>query len=445
MTKLYEYLTKMEMETQLKMVKKVNNLSIYKLFKVIFQCYLYSLDLEEMESRANFFDFAANETLSGVSYPCSYFPHKVQIVKDLINFCYLYSDTISLVNPLEFVYYYLKDKDIETQKEEDYFKIQCIENLHIILMLEEAIEEKRICFTKQNFSACSYHLKEINKKQIDTSNLLYKYGKKILKPYIKSQIKTLFEPPNTIIIEGLGNLFFEDKLSLTFDKFPKPLRNYIRKYKKVPNEFKIEYVAEKLLNEAVDSVMVNYGPVSKGYGRTFLTTNPLETMILNQLNAYGGNKSYSHNIVKGLNHLVPFIRNIELKKVIYIRKKEEESFERYRSSIRKVLKETENCKTQSEFEEALKDIVNPEVRKLENIFDSGQLNLLKINLKGAATCIINIGIGLSFNDPKMIAEGLSEGAKTVIESTIERYKLIKDVSKNNYYFLWKIKKESRPN
>lgn len=441
MNDLYEYLKKEKLDSQQKIIKKVLNTSINELFEILAKCYIDSLSLEQTLSNAGFFDFAANGTLSGEPYPCADIFHRIFIIKDLVSFCFLYSDTVSIVNPLEFVYGYIKGKrKILSKKDEEYFRKKSVESLLIILELKEAIQYKKISFTKLNYVACTNCLKNIQNIEKKTKDSLFRYAIKSLTPEIIKKINFIFEPPRSIIVQGLGSILSEDQIVLNFINLSNEFKKYSKKgLVKLPEKYKKSYINERIINDAVGAIMMHYGPISLGNTRTFLTNNVLETKLLNFWRGNNEEEKYSHNIIKGLNHLAPFIQGVNPKKLINIRKREEEVFESYRHSIKKVLEETKNSKSQAEFEEALEDIVKPELNKLENVFITKQSDILKKNLIGAAVCLINIGIGLSLNNAETIIAGLTTGTKTSIDCLMEQYKLQKKLAQNNYYFLWKIK------
>ncbi len=436
----YEYLKKSQIYTDKEIFKKVHESSIEDLFIISTNCYLLTLNLENNSITDNFFDFAANETLSGGSYPCSFLPHRIQAIKDVVSFSFLYSDSISLINPFEFMYSYIKgDKTITGKHDEEYLRNKVLEALIIMKELEKSISLKKIYFAKLNYTACKKCLKKIETLERKTSNELFDFASKAVAQKMIKDIDLIFQSPNEIIVKGLNKYFSEEDVIMTFRKVPKEYKKYLR-YKKVslPKSEVETYVKDLLLNNAVDTVMMHYGPISMGNRRTFLTNNQVEAEILNYLRNRNKKTQFTPNLLIGLNHLAPFIRGAKLEKVIKFRQRQEKEFENYRKSIKQVLKETENSKSQEEFEKALRDIVKPNLDKLENVFRKKQEEILDTNIKGGLTCLISISLGIVTKSINLLNEGLIAGAIASIGCFKKQYELEQSQKSNNFYFLWKL-------
>lgn len=438
----FEYLKKSGLNRFESIVNKLNESSIENLLTIAVNCYALTVEYENNDQTDNFFDFSANETLSGSDYPCGYLPHRIINVKDLVIFSFLYSNSITILNPFEFVYSYIKGKElIINKRDEKHFKNQLLEALLIMMELEKSISLKKIYFTKLNYLSCKNCLKEIEKVEIKTGQELYKFAKKIFEQQMIEDINLTVNEQNEIVATGLDKYVGEEKIFMTFRKVPKHFKKYL-KHKKIQlpkNEVKL-YIDSLILNGAVNTIMMQYGTISRKNERTFLTNNQVEAEILNHLKNKNNIQGFSPNLLEGLNHLIPFVRGIKLDKVINFRRKYEKEFENYRNSINKVLNDTKGSKSQVEFEGALKDIVEPNLKTLDNIFIKKQWEILDKNIKGSLTCLIGISLGIATKNIELFSSSLVEGAYASINCLKEQYKLERSQRENNYYFLWKIKK-----
>lgn len=390
------------------------------------------------------FNFIANSTLSGLSFPCGDIDCKINSIYSLARNAILYADTVYLQNPFE---QYLKHKEFNYKLRQD-----LIGDLIVLSYIRPLLEEKifKIAVSKVHYCHDCYTRFQENYLQKFDWNL--KTVEPLIEDYLIENVEFhLLWGIESIGIEISGNNdLLNHPMVVNFIKYvPENLKSKARKGERIKlnnSDIKNSGITNYLLNEIEKNLSIQ-DFYSTYYSCHVLTDREFDIKLLKLINKdiYEQNARQGE-IIKNLNHLVPFIDEVPIKKLITMRKNEGESFQVYRDKINSLSKN--NILTIQDSKQIYQDEIRPELNKINLTLKNNKKVLwgnIKSNVFLASTYIstsLFTGI-LPTNIDKIVASVGGFGfAKNIGQDVL---KLIKkpEVRNNELYFLWKIKQDNK--
>jgi len=390
------------------------------------------------------FSFIANSTLSGFSFPCGDIDCKIKSIYSLARNAILYADTVYLQNPFE---QYLKYKEFNEKIRHDLIG-DIIVLSYIRPLLEEGIF--KIAVSKVHYCHdCYSRFQETYLKPFD-------YNLQTIEPLINDYLISnvdfhLHWDYDNIGVEISGNNdLLNHPMLINFLKYvPENLKMMAKKgeRKKLSStDIKKSGITYHLLNEIERNLSIQ-DFYSTYYSCHVLTDREFDIKLLKLINKdiYEQNARQGE-IVKNLNHIVPFINDVPIEKLIKLRNKEGESFQVYRDKINSLVKS--DLLTVQDSKQIYQDEIRPELNKINLTLKNNKKHLwgnIKSNVFLASTYIstsLFTGI-LPTNIDKVVASVGGFGfAKNIGQDVLN---LIKkpEVRNNELYFLWKIKNENK--
>ena len=390
------------------------------------------------------FNFIANSTLSGLSFPCGEIDCKINSIYSLARNAILYADTVYLQNPFE---QYLNYKEFNDKIRQD-----LIGDLIVLSYIRPLLEEKifKIAVSKVHFCHDCYTKFQENYLQPFDWNL--KTVEPLITQYLIENIDFhLHWNYENIGLEISGNNdLLNHPMVVNFLKYvPENLESKAKKGERIKlnnSEIKDSGVTYFLLDEIEKNLSIQ-DFYSTYYSCHVLTDREFDIKLLKLINKdiYEQNARQGE-IIKNLNHLVPFIDEVPITKLIKLRKKEGESFQVYRDKINSLSKN--NLLTIQDSKQIYQDEIRPELNKINLTLKNNKKILwgnIKSNVFLASTYIstsLFTGI-LPTNIDKIVASVGGFGfAKNIGQDVL---KLLKkpEVRNKELYFLWKIKQENK--
>ena len=439
MDKLFEYLEKNKVNNFDQVSSKIlENLPFRKVIELLEQCFVLSNQNSTFNSVPSLFDFSVNDSLSGGFNPCSELSCRAQQTVDLMKFSILYSNSVLVSNPFDF--YFRSNLNFENSEQEYFFRKKFAGSLTNLLLMKPLIKNGKIRINNTLRVLCLTCKKRIKKAEDKIQDKLWKIGKNKIYSELKKTVKIEMEQ-NSLLISGLGQYMNEDTIVFNFIILPKELKKFSKGPKTVvPNSQVPEAVFTRILDDAINSLMLQKFDPIEGNRFTYLTNNKIESQLIDSLSSYNSKQIYSHNIVKGLAHLTPFIENVNIKKLMNFRKNNPDAFVEYQKSLQKAILETNSCKSEKDFKEALNDIVIPKVNKIEKTFQNNHTMLLIGASTAAIQSLSTLAIGLTTNDGSNILQGFLGAALGCVANCLSQKAIDQSMKENEYYFLWRVKK-----
>jgi len=384
------------------------------------------------------FNFVANRTLSGGDFPCSEFACRKKNIDILARNSILYADTVFIQNPFDAFFHYnhfssklrydigvniallyytkpLFDAGI-FQIASSYHHVckACLKKLKIITRsYERKIESVELSLFNSAISDFTYAIKRDEQK---TPYLVISGPKDIIEHPI---ILYLFDTPE-------------------FDKIS------ARRNKRVlaPNEVidlgLVEFIVSPILN---DLIAQNY--YSNIYHSEYLTNRAIDVKIITE-NQSKQKLGFHNSVTNSLSHKVPFIPEIDFKKLINLREKEGEAFQVYRSSLRNFL---QNAKSNSHnLQEAFRDEIEPEIYKMNQTIKTTK-KLIRSDIAKdlmIGSTFVSVGLFSNLLPPNLSQLIAGLGGINYLSKfgdNIKKHLTTEaTIKENKYYFVWKLSK-----
>lgn len=438
---LFYYLKSNKMDNE----ETIQKLSKHDIEKVC--CEISELLPNAEYSNSSYFDFSTNITLQGGAFPCASYDCRIKQVDRTLRFASLYAERMVFSNPLNEYSRIEKctNRDLNNIKQSLYL------DLGIVNYLKPAIEAGLVQYGSSDFHLCKNCFSNAiikNKSEVEFYEELDEF---VFKEFINDiEIKFLdsrgvsalqFDGPEIIVPH---NKFIRE---LT-NKFAKELKS---KYK-LCNGMKIdpEIIRDMKLLETITQNIFNsifYGNYySYKYGTNNLTDNEYEFKI----NSLYHNKVRTDEIIDMFEHSLPFIYDVDIKKIIEFRETEKAAFDNYRYSIKEAIAVTRGLDNRNLRVEAFSDIINPKlvqidqsIKNQKKIFKSGMIK--DICILGASifmatnSTFFDTSISSYIKDASLLIGGADASH---LYSKFRNSRDDSTMIKNDpMYFLWKVKNE----
>ncbi|MCP4605882.1 MAG: hypothetical protein GY847_36110 [Proteobacteria bacterium] len=433
-----------------KCLSKLASLEVSSQIEIVENLY-EKLPAPTLDIHSDPFSFIANGHLSG-TMPMLPAPYRMAGVDSLARFSCLYASQVFIHEPFKPEWIEsLKTSKIPTPKKQLAESIagQIAALLHLRPLLEAGYVRIMSNFfppPEPPFEHVNDELQGIIARAEDA--LMRRYG-----PKVKFSVSYL--PKNGLtmsIASGARDLVvFQDAVGhFSFRKLPE-----VKDLKKSPSDLGTIKVTkdhpwyslmfEELLSPIIHDI--SFGVVSSMTLRlAYLTNREADSVALeagNPQNVGSINKS----ILSELSHNLPIVQKIPIKKLLGLRKKEEESFNVYRDAIRVAIKE--NTANPSKGREIFQDIIRPELNKIDLAVRRNKRTLLRAVTRDVlfATGAIAIGMYSGLVTPE-VGEAIAKlgGLKFLIDmakNTNSTFDIPENIKENQYYFLWKLARRTR--
>ena len=439
MEALYEYLRKNKLDNEQRVYENVPKLDEKKLNKVIEDIIVRIKPFQFKRQERSQFSFSANASLAGLPFPCEAIKCRMNNVEQLARFAALYSDRVIIPSPFD---HYLESGSIQIER--------LIGDIMILNYLRPLVQADIVGFSTNTFLICKNCLRELTRIENDFSSKL-----SIIEPIIKEEylrnIKAMlvWEGTPVIYITGPHSYGFHGSMVIKFRYYiPKEILAVLDKKKSV--ELSPEIMKQTFLSALISPILDDLTIQNITLNNTdynYLTDRNIDVQLIDALNV-GEKATISKALIEGLVHKIPLIANARLDNILKLRQEEGESFLVYRDAVSSFLDQAGNL-TQSQFREAYRDVIQPEVNKINLTISNnrkaimGSLRDDLIILAGAISFGIYTGI-LSTDASKFLANiGACTvgGASFLANEYAKAKKLFNEpdsVKGNKFYFLWKL-------
>lgn len=440
MKSFFEYLEKNDLEDPSNVIKKISKLPLIEVVEILGNCYYLVNSNRPNLITKNIFDFSANTSLSGGTYPCSCIECRIEKVHNLSVFASLYADTVLIPNFFE--YFYHLNFNFENQEQELYFRNRIIGDIIVYLYFKPLIEIGIIQVNPTEIIACKNCLSKLLKEEKKLNEEFDLIKEKLESKLIK-KINFILDTPFSIIMQSDNNYINHEVIR--FAILPNELNKYVKKipYKFSAKEIKKLDLIELILEPTFNDLMLQKYSIN-AYKLSYLTDKKIDSEIIEAVNSE--DKNYNNLIVNGLVHSLPFFNGVNIKKVLKIRNEENNVFESYRYATRNVIREVESINNKKLFKEAMEDILVPEITKIENTINNNKKYFRKKANSKIIFTTIAMSIGIVGNkigiDDQIIKIFAPFAVKNICDDLISASNIPIEVRNNNYYFLWKIKNKT---
>jgi hypothetical protein len=392
------------------------------------------------------FNFVANTTLSGFPFPCAELLCRLENLDKLARNSILYADTVFIQNPFK--------RYLEYDKIDKQLRLSIIEDLILLHHIRPLLKAGIFKFAKSTIHYCNDCYKRFQDEYLDS----FEYNLKIIEPVIEEYIYQNIDfnlirrdSKKCVEIKGTNDLM-NHPIIMSFIKYvPKALS----KIKIINNSTKLglDPIKESglifwIVNDIINNLSVQ-DFFSRYYSAHVLTNREFDIKILSLINdnqQQADNLFYRAEILKQVNHIVPFIEKVNLKKLIELRNKEGEAFQIYRDKLNMIVKLKGAEKV--ELKDYYNEEIRPELNKINYTLKNSKKLLwgnIKSNILLASTYIsasLYSGILPSNLDTIIASVGGFEFSKSIGQDLI---KILKKptVRDNELYFLWKLQNDNK--
>ncbi|WP_321281061.1 hypothetical protein [Marinifilum fragile] len=396
------------------------------------------------KSKHSNFSFITNDTLSGHSFPCSEVECKLGNVDTLIRNAILYADKVYIQNPFE-TYYEYKEFN-------ENLRLEIIGDLIVLNKIKPLLKEGIFEYATTKVHFCSECYKKFEDKYLKTlySNI------KTIEPYLLQHLQSNIDfyahwKYDTIGVEIIdkSDLLSHSQVVNFVEYVPDAINKVAVKGKSVKlskSEVEKSGVLYYLLNH-IEKNLHFQDYYSAYYNCHLLTDRNFDIELLKLVNndVYEKHTKESE-ILKNLDHMVPFIDSVPINKLLKLRKEEGESFEVYRDKLSKLI-QVKNLSSK-ESKQLFNEEIRPEINKMNLTLSNNKKVVwgnIKSNIFLASTYIsatLFAGI-LPANIDKIVASVGGFGfAKNIGQDVLSLLKN-QEIRKNEFYFLWKIQKDNK--
>lgn len=385
------------------------------------------------------FSFVSNSQMSGGRVYCRHFACRFSAAENLAYNAALYADHIYLQNPFE---RYTRIEHFDNDH-----KYDLANDIFLLFLFKPLIEKGIVSYCNPEVHFCEECYQNFKAKFDPSYERKLKKTENELNRIVTDNVKFKVIDSNGIPALELSNIkgFSDHDIVYTFRKTPKIVKDKYKKNRAIrltKEEIK-KSKAYQILTQSVLDDFYYQDYYSKLYDASILTNRTVDFELTNAINLVNNSQ-----LQFDLNHELPFMQNIPLKKLIELRKKEGEAFEVYRDSVSKAIKESEKqiYPNRLKKKEIYNDIIRPELNKIDLTIKNSK-KLLFGNIKQdllLGTSFIGIGLATGFM-PNNIGQIVSTigGIKFADQfvSNVRKYlSKPQEVRNNPYYFLWNVRR-----
>lgn len=437
MQAFFEYLNSKGL-TQKKYANKLYSLTPAELMDLIANGVgLASVD-RTLDKNSNF-NFVANDTLSGGMFPCTELPCRLSNIDTLARNAILYADTVFISNPFE--------KYTHIDEFTDYTRFQLGVDLTLLYHVKPLLDENIFQLSSSFMHVCKACLRKMKVLTKAYEKKMDKAQKELFDICLtKLNYRFTTEPNSRTAVDISGQKdILPHGMTIWWEEPSEEITKTIgsKKKGKLTKEqvIKLGLVDSLVYPIIEDLITQNY--YSNFFNSYYLTHRNIDARIINN-NHTKAKSGYNEIIKNSLDHNLPFVPNIDLKKMIQLRKKEGEAFQIYRASLTNFL--TSIKSPDYHLKEAFRDEIQPEINKIKQTIKTSRKLILSDMTKDLVIGSTYVSIGLfSHLLPPTIGEITAAlGGKNYLDRFGDNVKklttLKSEVKTNKYYFIWRLQK-----
>jgi hypothetical protein len=378
------------------------------------------------------FNFSASITLSGGNFPCESVDCRIKNIENIAKFSAAYSDSTTIHNPYDFIYYYIEEDKKLTESSEDKIREYTFIAVVASLQLRALIESGIIRFSKTLYTLCEPHKKEHDEETDKIHARLMLISERKVFPKIQKQVKLKYES-QSIHLDGIEDLIGET-VYLQYKVFPRFMTN--KKGKKITNIQEMKFsnpMIQNVINKAINSLMMQKVSSLQKISKTYITSNSIERMLLENVDEKSDERA-----IKLLLNGLPVINTNSFGKILSVREKNKNEFKAFQNKISELLIKGREFKEQSEFNTYVLENIESELIDIKKIQNDGRKEIMMKSLIHGGLLGASIHIATATNFESGAVLGLMDimyGCHEVANANKRLNKEIKNIPTYFYYRL----------
>ena len=379
------------------------------------------------------FDFTVNGELAGAPFPCSSISCRMQNLMELTRFSVLYADSVVLPNP------FAERPHNSASLFQTGFHPEDPVNFALLYFLRPLIEAGIVTFAKRIPHFCPDCLAKhgdleklgfVRDLEV-TANLFYEQ----FSPKVSYTLERA-DGGYRLTAHGPVELIRHGSTSHNYSEVPEAIQ---KRLAEAPggtlalSAEEITWVFPFLLQTVVDDVYTQHFLTSDLHCH-YLTNRDLDVQIIEFIEGKSSPPPPQATI-DAFKHVIPFIENVPLARLLHLRESEAEAFRVYKDALSAALKNIKSLDSNA-VRELFADTVRPELNKIESIIKSSKSSLRRLLGRDFVVGMGSVAVGLFTGEALgalLTAMGLTSLARTAIDSVREP----SDIKKEKYYFLWR--------
>ncbi|MGX7264291.1 hypothetical protein [Enterococcus crotali] len=381
------------------------------------------------------FNFKVNSSLSGGGFPCSELSCRMKNLESLIRFSVLYAEKVIIKNPM--------DKHYSNLQNNELFLEELYIDICILLELKELVINEIVVFESSYVCLCQNCLTQVENKK---KKILFQMDKTYDLMSQRFENNTLckaisYNNMPEIVISGSEEFDLHETFAIPSGNQLEYIESILKKTNNVgrnlsPTEIKSLGLSSKFISPSYDDVLLNTLEVVKNQ-TSYLTNRRLDYSFLADLN------QQQNTQMDLLNHSLTVVPEVKISKIMELRKKEGGAFENYRVTVSKEL-QGRNFNSSQEYVDFNKDVIVPEIEKMNRALEVNRKYLFKditkdIIFYSGVLAVGSFAGGIVASASQLLSAigGVSSIKKLYDKSFSNDTQ--KEIAKNPYYFLWKLK------
>lgn len=410
-----------------------------KLLNLILKLFLETNSVNTKIIKPSLYNFSSSINLSGGDFPCELPLHRLDRVNNLGRFSSFFADSITIHNPLDFIYAFIdpnNNNDYLTELEEFKFRNNAIVGLGTLIVLEPLIHANIVNISKTIYSICKDCdlLKE--KATNELMDIFTEDDEFIFKLFTEKNIKIKVLKNDTIQLLNSESIIGEE-LTISFNNPKSYFKNEKGTIINKPTKKLINNISNMILSNSIDSIMFQKIESLTEISETYLTNSYVERQLLKKL----GEKSKKQNF-EIVNDNIPLLSNISFENILKLRKKYNDSFEEFRVEIENFMSNSNRFETQEEFSEWINSKLNNKINEFKKVQVDAKKNLIKDGVKSGFFLGASIAISTQYNYdiPSIFSliQSMSSCGSTIAKTSDVQKKL----EKNPSFFYFKLNEAS---
>lgn len=248
----------------------------------------------------------------------------------------------------------------------------------LLLKLRPLVENNIIKFSSEYLCLCSSCLDKLAKEEVSFGENMSLVEEILIEEYLDNVDYTVNyvdeEPfveisgPEKYIIHGKSFVHFRNYI-------PDSIKGLAKKGRSIqlPKSAIIESGLLESLTSPIFEDLYHQNSLVNLYDISYLTNRDIDFDILNALHSKEDAQK-STNLMEGLTHLLPVLRDTSIEKIVNLRLKDGEAFSVYRDSLSSVVKGNHNYNSK-ELKGIFRDKINPELNKIEQTIKRNRKHL----------------------------------------------------------------------
>ncbi len=459
MQSMYEYLNKKGLlkkgKPNIDVIQMASKSEIYNQIDEI-------LDInrdQEISREYSIFAQSASHSLGGGTDVCNRLGCRINNVENLVRYSLLYADRVYIDNFFTRYKHYIAASQTELKK-------MFYDDLVLLSYLQPSIEKGYVKIFTPKLDVCPHclsyrddinYLNDMQKQKIIAirNNLLSRYLDETT-AYLRmdnGKIIVAINGPEELYAHGSLRAHFSKKFFKNIFKDNPSLKNEfdingnVKLSKKILEQFNIHERETYVLLRDTSFQLLS----SNIIGTSFLTDNPINISILNDLtNDYEISK---RNLIaeKYLTAIIPFLEEIPINKLIMVREREEEAIASFRAALNQAINDFYKGKEINELQakQIYSDVIQPSIVGMEKRLKNAKMDLIKnigSKIIGTGVAIV-VGVYSGIIPANLVGIANALGLINIISEIAQQAATVQNIDQviknDNYYFLLKLKQQAK--